>query len=103
MNVKKTFCIILPTLVPLITILTILKIGNIFRADFGLFYQLTRDVGALYSTTDVIDTYIFRTMRVIGDMGMGSAVGLVQSLVGFVLVIATNAAAKKIDPETALF
>ena len=100
---RKTFSIILPTLITLITILTILKIGNIFRADFGLFYQLTRDVGALYSTTDVIDTYIFRTMRVIGDMGMGSAVGLIQSLVGFVLVIATNAAAKKIDPETSLF
>lgn len=102
-NFKKTFYVILPTLVPLITILTILKIGNIFRADFGLFYQLTRDVGALYSTTDVIDTYIFRTMRVVGDMGMGSAAGLVQSLVGFVLVVLTNALAKKIDPETALF
>ena len=102
-NFKKTFYVILPTLIPLITILTILKIGNIFRADFGLFYQLTRDVGALYSTTDVIDTYIFRTMRVVGDMGMGSAAGLVQSLVGFVLVVLTNALAKKIDPETALF
>ena len=100
---QKTVYVILPTLIPLITILTILKIGNIFRADFGLFYQLTRDVGALYPTTDVIDTYIFRTMRVVGDMGMGSAVGLVQSLVGFVLVILTNAAAKKIDPDTALF
>lgn len=102
-NFQKTIYVILPTLIPLITILTILKIGNIFRADFGLFYQLTRDVGALYPTTDVIDTYIFRTMRVVGDMGMGSAVGLVQSLVGFVLVILTNAAAKKIDPDTALF
>ena len=100
---QKTVYVILPTLIPLITILTILKIGNIFRADFGLFYQLTRDVGALYPTTDVIDTYIFRTMRVVGDMGMGSAVGLVQSLVGLVLVIATNAAAKKIDPDSALF
>jgi len=102
-NVQKTIYVILPTLIPLMTILTILKIGNIFRADFGLFYQLTKDVGALYPTTDVIDTYIFRTMRVVGDMGMGSAVGLVQSLVGFVLVILTNAAAKKIDPDTALF
>ena len=100
---QKTVYVILPTLIPLITILTILKIGNIFRADFGLFYQLTRDVGALYPTTDVIDTYIFRTMRVVGDMGMGSAVGLVQSIVGLVLVIATNAAAKKIDPDSALF
>jgi putative aldouronate transport system permease protein len=100
---KKIIYIILPSLTNLITILTILKIGNIFRADFGLFYQLPRDVGALYPTTDVVDTYIFRTMRVVGDMGMSSAVGLLQSIVGFVLVIFTNHCAKKIDPDGALF
>ena len=102
-KVQVTMKIVIPMLIPLISVLTILKIGNIFRADFGLFYQVTRNVGLLYSKTDVIDTYIFRTMRVVGDMGMGSAVGLEQSLVGFILVIATNAAAKKIDPDTALF
>ena len=94
--------IMLPELVSLITILTILKIGNIFRADFGLFYQLPRDIGVLYSTTDVIDTYIFRTMRVIGDMGMSSAVGLLQSIVGFVLVLTTNYISKKVS-DTSLF
>ncbi len=95
--------IVLPSLIPLISVLTILKIGNIFRADFGLFYQLTRDVGALYSTTDVVDTYIFRAMRKIGDMGMSSAAGLLQSLVGFVLVIVTNYFSKKIDADMGLF
>lgn len=95
--------IVLPSLVPLITVLTILKIGNIFRADFGMFYQLTRDVPALYVTTDVVDTYIFRTMRKIGDMGMSSAVGFLQSIVGMILVLVTNACAKKIDPDIALF
>ncbi len=95
--------IIIPSLVPLITIMTILKIGNIFRADFGLFYQLPRDSGALYSTTDVVDTYIFRAMREIGDMGMSAAVGLLQSLVGMVLVLITNTLSKKVDPDTALF
>lgn len=94
--------IILPELVSLITILTIMKIGNIFRADFGLFYQLPRDIGILYPTTDVIDTYIFRTMRVIGDMGMSSAVGFLQSIVGFVLVILTNYVSKKVT-DTSLF
>lgn len=98
-----TWKITIPSLIPLITILTILKIGNIFRADFGLFYQVTRNVGTLYSRTDVIDTYVYRTMREIGDMGMSSAVGLIQSLVGFVLVLVTNHAAKKIDPESSLF
>lgn len=100
---KQVIHIMVPSLLPLMTILTILKIGNIFRADFGLFYQVTRDVGVLYETTDVIDTYIFRTMKVVGDMGLSSAVGLLQSVVGFVLVMATNYAAKKIDPERSLF
>ncbi len=95
--------IMIPSLVPIITILGIMKIGGIFRADFGLFYQLSRDVGALYETTDVIDTYIFRTMRVIGDMGLSSAAGLLQSVVGFILVIITNAVVKKVSPDNSLF
>ena len=95
--------IVIPSLIPLITVMTILKIGSIFRADFGLFYQLTRDIGALYETTDVVDTYVFRTMRVIGDMGISSAVGLLQSVVGLIMVLLTNYVSKKIDPETGLF
>lgn len=101
--IQKFRTIIIPELVPLLTILTILKVGNIFRADFGLFYQLPRDVGLLYSTTDVIDTYIFRAMRVVGDMSMSSAVGLLQSVVGFVLVVLTNYITGKIDPDSTLF
>lgn len=95
--------IILPSLLPIITILTILKIGGIFNADFGLFYQLPRNIGLLYETTDVMDTYIFRTMRVVGDMGMSSAAGLLQSVVGLVMVIFTNWASKKIDKDNGLF
>lgn len=95
--------ITIPSLIPLITVLTILKVGSIFRADFGLFYQVTRNVGTLYARTDVVDTYVYRTMREIGDMGMSSAVGLLQSVVGFVLVMVTNAVAKKVDPESSLF
>jgi putative aldouronate transport system permease protein len=95
--------ITLPHLGALVTVLVILKIGNIFRADFGLFYQLTRDVGALYPTTDVMDTYVFRTMRVIRVMSMSSAAGLLQSVVGFALVMATNFTVKKFDPDRALF
>lgn len=100
---KKIIHITIPSLVPLMTIKTILAIGNIFRADFGLFYQLTRDSGKLYAVTDVMDTYIFRTMRELGDMGISSAAGLLQSVVGFVLVIIVNAVVKKIDPDRALF
>lgn len=100
---NKIRYIIMPELKTLIVMLIILKIGHILRADFGLFYQLPQDVGALYSTTDVLDTYIFRTMRVLGNMGMSSAAGLLQSAVGFVLVVCTNAVVKKIDPDSSLF
>ena len=95
--------IMIPQLMPIITILFIMKVGNIFRADFGLFYQTTRNVGTLYPTTDVIDTYIFRAMREIGDMGMASAVGLLQSVVGLVTVLAVNFTVKKIEPDYRLF
>lgn len=95
--------VMLPCIVPMMLTLIILKVGNIFRADFGMFYQLPRDIGVLYPTTDVIDTYIFRTMRSVGDMGMSAAIGLLQSVVGFVLVMLTNAITKKIDPDSGLF
>ncbi len=100
---KITWHIILPCLIPLVTTMTILNIGNIFRADFGLFYQITRQSTVLYSTTDVIDTYIFRALRELNDMGMSSAAGLLQSVVGFVLVIITNYVSKKIDKDNGLF
>lgn len=95
--------IIIPELKTLIIMLALMKVGSIIAADFGLFYQLPLDIGALYSTTDVLDTYIFRTMRVIGDMGTSSAVGLMQSTVGFLMVITVNAIVKKIEPDSALF
>ena len=105
---QRTIYIVIPSLVPLIVILTILKIGNIFRADFGLFYTVTQDGanGNLYSTTNVIDTYIFRTFRgnsTGNSYGLTAAVGLLQSFVGMVLVIITNALSKKVDKDLGLF
>lgn len=100
---KQIIHITIPSLIPIIVILAIMKVGNIFRADFGLFYQMTRDVGALYETTDVLDTYIYRTMRVFGDMSTSSAMGLLQSVVGFVLVVITNAITRRVDENLSLF
>ncbi len=100
---QKMRYVIIPCLKPLITLLLIMKIGGIFRADFGLFYQVTRNIGKLYDVTDVLDTYIFRTMRVIGDMGISSAAGFLQSVVGLVLVMITNGIIRKIEPDNALF
>lgn len=94
--------IMIPMIVPVIVIRQILAIGGIFRADFGLFYQVTRNAPTLYSTTDVIDTYVFRAMTE-GSMSRSAATGLLQSVVGFVMVMLTNAIAKKINPDNALF
>ena len=107
-KLKRIIHIVLPSLVPLVTILTILKVGGIFRADFGLFYTVTQDgaSGNLYSNTNVIDTYIFRTFRenVSGNAyGLTAAVGLLQSLVGMAMVLVTNRIAKTIDKDLGLF
>ena len=95
--------VMIPLIVPVIVIRFILKLGDIFQADFGLFYQIPRDIPKLYETTDVIDTYIYRAMRTMGDMSISAAVGLLQSVIGFVLVMITNAVTKKINAENALF
>ena len=102
-KMRQMWYISIPSLTPLITIMTILAIGGIFRSDFGMFFNLTRDVGALYPTTDVIDTYVYRALRSLGNDSMATAVGLYQSIVGFVLIILTNAIVNKIEPDNALF
>lgn len=92
----------IPCLKPLMTILAILSIGNIFRGDFGLFFQIPMDVGALYPVTDIIDTYLYRGLRT-GDISVTAAVGLFQSVVGLILVLTTNMIVKRINPENSLF
>lgn len=100
---QMTIHISIPFLIPLMTILTTLALGGIFRSDFGMFFNLTRDLGALYSTTDVIDTYIYRMLREVGDTGMSAAIGLFQSAVGCVLILITNAIVRRIESDNALF
>ncbi|HTG69706.1 MAG TPA: ABC transporter permease subunit [Candidatus Udaeobacter sp.] len=95
--------ITIPMLTPLITILTLLAIGKIFYADFGLFYQVPRDSGTLYNVTNVIDTYVYRGLKSTGEIGMSTAAGLYQSLIGFVLVITSNGIVRKFNKDNALF
>lgn len=102
-KMQMVFKITLPLLRPVIIIMLILQVGRVMYADFGQFFQLTRDQGALYSTTDVLDTYIFRALRVTGDIGIGSAVGFFQAVVGFILITGTNLIVRRIDPDSALF
>lgn len=95
--------ITLPLLKPVITILLIMSIGGIFKADFGLFYQLPKDSGPLYPVTNVLDTYIYRALKTGGELGMSSAAALFQSTVGFVLIMIANKIVSKVDNENALF
>ena len=95
--------ITLPSIAPSIITLTLLNIGRIFYADFGLFYQVTQNSGQLYSTTNVIDTYVYRGLLQVGNIGMASAAGFYQSVIGFVLVLAANLIVRRFSKENALF
>lgn len=95
--------ITLPAIKGMMIVLTILAIGKIFYADFGLFYQLPRNSGPLFSVTNVIDTYVYRSLRESGNIGMASAANLYQSLIGFILVLSSNFVVRKIDKDSALF
>ncbi|XEC95422.1 ABC transporter permease [Paenibacillus tarimensis] len=95
--------ITIPLILPIITIMTLLQIGRIFNADFGLFYQVPRDSGVLFPVTNVIDTYVYRTFLTVGDVGLSSAAGLLQSVVGFTLVFFSNWVVRRFNKENALF
>jgi putative aldouronate transport system permease protein len=73
------------------------------NADFGLFYNVTGDMPTLYSATDVLDTYIYRALRMTGDIGISSATGFFQSVVSFILVFTSNMIVRKYDKDAALF
>jgi putative aldouronate transport system permease protein len=101
-NWQIRFRISIPLLLPIVLTLALLNIGRIFFSDFGLFYFIPRNVGALYPVTDVIDTYVYRALRVTGDIGMSAAAGLYQSLMGLILILLTNSLVKRARPESAL-
>jgi len=95
--------ITIPLITPTIAIMFLLDVGRIFYSDFGLFYQVPLNSGPLQSTTDVIETYVFRGLMTFGDIGMSSAAGLYQSVVGFTLVMITNYIVRRNRRDLALF
>ncbi|MBQ9413364.1 MAG: sugar ABC transporter permease, partial [Oscillospiraceae bacterium] len=95
--------ITIPLMVPTIVMLFILSLGQIFRSDFGLFYQVPMNQGALYSVTQTIDTYVYRALLKTNDVGMSSAASFVQSIVGFIFVVVANKVVGKLDESSALF
>lgn len=95
--------ITMPHLKPMIITLSILAVGRIFAADFGLFYNVPKESGPLFPVTNVIDTYVYRGLMKSGDIGMSTAAGLFQSTVGLVLILSANKLVKLIDKENAIF
>jgi putative aldouronate transport system permease protein len=99
---KQIIYITVPNLKPTIIILVLLAVGRICYSDFGLFYQIPQHSGLLYSTTQTIDTFVYRALLELNDVGRSSAAGFLQSLVGFILVFSANWMVKKLDKESAL-
>lgn len=95
--------ITLPCLVPSLITMSLLSIGHIFSSDFGLFYQVPQNSGALYSVTQTIDTYVYRSLMASGGIGRSAAAGFFQSVVGFLMVITANGIVRKVSAENAMF
>lgn len=100
---QKIRHITIPCLVPQMMILILLAIGNVFRGDFGLFYQTVKTNSNILPYTDVLDTYVFRSLMTTGDIGMSAAAGLYQSVLCFVTICGANFLVKKLQPDYALF
>ena len=102
-KLQRAFKITIPMLRPVIVVLTLVMLGRVFYSDFGQFYMIPRQSGLLMETTEVIDTYVFRALRVTGDIGLAAAVGLYQSLMGFLVVLGSNWLIRRYDQDNALF
>lgn len=100
---KKTWYITLPMLIPMAVILMLLGVGSIMHSDTGLFYQVTRNTGALYETTQVIDSYVLNAITSSTDYGVTAATTFYQSAVGCILMLIVNQIVRKISPDNALF
>ncbi|KRL13811.1 ABC transporter permease [Schleiferilactobacillus perolens] len=95
--------IVLPHILPVATLMLILNIGGIFRSDFGLFYLVPKQSPTLINISQTFDTYIYRALAQTNDIGMATAAGLIQSVVGLLLLLTANWIVRHAEPESALF
>ena len=100
---QQIIYVTLPHLRTMICILFIMNVGKIFNADFGLFYNVPMQNGALFEVTQVIDTYVYRALMVTGDISMSAAAGLLQNVLGFICILTANGIVKHIDPDSSMF
>ena len=99
----KIRVITLPSLTPTIITLTLLSVSHIFHGDFGMFYNVVGKNGLLYDATDIIDTYVVRSLLQTQEFGMSSAIGAYQSVFNLFTILAVNGLVRKFAPEYALF
>ena len=99
----KIRVITLPSLAPTIITLSLLAISNIFRGDFGMFYNVVGKNGLLYDVTDIIDTYVVRSLLQSQEFGMSSAIGAYQSVFNLITILTVNGLVRKFAPDYALF
>lgn len=102
-KIQQLFRITLPMLKSTIITLLIMQVGRIFYSDFGLFYQVPMNSGMLFEVTQTIDTYVYRMLTQLNRIGMASAAGFYQSIVGLVMVLGVNWIVRKLDPDNAMF
>jgi len=95
--------ITLPSLIPMITVMLLLSVGTVMKSDTGLFYQVTRNSGLLYGTTQVIDSYILNSILKSSNFGFTAAASFFQSVIGLIMMLLANGLVRKIEPENALF
>jgi putative aldouronate transport system permease protein len=100
---QRVWHITIPMLKPTFVVLLLFSLGSIMKGQFDLFYQLIGNNGILFNATDIIDTYVYRSLKVTFDVGMATAAGLYQSLFGFILIISVNYIIRKINDDYALF
>lgn len=102
-RLKQIFHITVPSLKPTIITLFIMQVGRIFYSDFGLFFQIPMNSGALFPVTQTIDTYVYRSLIELNNISMSSAASAYQSIVGFLVVIAANMIVRRVDADNAMF
>lgn len=100
---QRIWHITMPALIPMITVMLLLSVGSIMKSDTGLFYQVTRNSGMLYPTTQVIDSYVLNAIFKDSNFGFVAATSFFQSVVGLLLMLIANWSVRKAAPENALF
>jgi putative aldouronate transport system permease protein len=100
---KQVFHVTIPCIKPTIITLVLISVGRIFYSDFGLFYQVPMNSGLLFNATNTIDTYVYRSLMQLNNIGMASAAASYQAVLGFIIILVVNMIVRKADKESALF